>query len=158
VKIKPWGSYDGGLIDNLFNGGKVNDVANYAYGGLVEQAQQALARERLMGGGKAVLSALTVGEYVIPKNPSKQDIAKAYAHVPMLRNMQIENYARGGMVGSSAKVGNITTNNSRMESRDSSFVSNIYVNANDASSFRKTRYQLEMEENTRMARASRRFG
>jgi hypothetical protein len=143
---------------NFAKGGMVDEIQNFAKGGMVEQAKRALAKERAMGGGKAILSALTVGEYVIPKNPSKDDIAQAYANVPMLRNMQIENYAKGGMVGKTTAMGGITTNNnSKMETRDNSFVSNIYVTANDASSFRKTRYQIEMEEQSRMSRNARRF-
>ena len=148
VNIKGWGNYaKGGLVD----------IENFAKGGLVEQAQKALAKERMLGGGKAILSALTVGEYVVPKNPNRKDIANLYANVPMARNMQIENYAKGGMVGKASSMGSMVANNSRIETKDNSFVSNIYVNANDAGSFRKTRYQLEMEENARLARSARRF-
>ena len=136
----------------------VERVRNYAKGGMVEQVQQALHREKMLGGGEPVLAALTKGEYVIPKNPSENDIMKMYANVPMARNLKMENYANGGLVGQKSNLSsNISTNNSRVDNRDSSFVSNIYVTSQDATSFRKTKYQIETEENARLARAARRY-
>ena len=143
----------GGDLGSSFIDGS-NGWGNFARGGAIEKAMR---REFIESGGrKPVLAVLNEGEYIVPANPSRTDIARLVASVPAIRrNDTIENYAKGGYLGNSINMNSNEPKNTNIITQN--YVNNIYIKADNPEKYRQTEYEINRRHNQNLKRQARRF-
>lgn len=117
----------------------------FAKGGAIGQINKTMRTERALSGHKARLIVANDGEYIIPADPTKQDIQRAMGSIPELRDYHnLMAYSQGGYIGNS----NSTNTNGDNRQYQSSVNNNNTTNINVYSSSpdpRKTARQLQYE-------------
>lgn len=149
-----------GFFGHLAEGGEITPyVSNFADGGsvgILKGLNDAMGREKAAGGNPMPV-VVSVGEHILStKNNDAQFYRKlkASGKWDSLKSGGVQNYAYGGMVGCYSDGGEAKTppqSNSRYN--QVAVVNNFNISTPDASSFRKSQYQIDAENQIRTKRA-----